>query len=99
MARHSGSSNRTRRKRPQYALAVLEKRGGMKLGQQECPSYNVAGGIRVDDPALDLAVLRPLFDCPSYEGQRSFEELCFAREIVLVGRSRAVSRNRKKSDC
>ena len=37
-------------------LAVLEKRGGFRLGTQDV-FLNVAGGLRVEDPAIDLAVV------------------------------------------
>jgi DNA repair protein RadA/Sms len=76
-------------KRLNMLLAVLEKRGGMKLGQQDV-FLNVAGGIRVDDPALDLAVCASLIS--SYEDTPVSEELCFAGEIGLGGEIRAVSR-------
>jgi DNA repair protein RadA/Sms len=76
-------------KRLNMLLAVLEKRGGMRLGQQDV-FLNVAGGIRVDDPALDLAVCASLIS--SYEDTPVSEELCFAGEIGLGGEIRAVSR-------
>ena len=37
-------------------LAVLEKRGGFRLGTQDV-FLNIAGGLRVEDPAIDLAVV------------------------------------------
>ncbi|MDG1276658.1 MULTISPECIES: DNA repair protein RadA [Algoriphagus] len=76
-------------KRLNMLLAVLEKRGGMRLGQQDV-FLNVAGGIRVDDPGLDLAVCASLIS--SYEDTPVSEELCFAGEIGLGGEIRAVSR-------
>jgi DNA repair protein RadA/Sms len=76
-------------KRLNMLLAVLEKRGGMRLGQQDV-FLNVAGGMRVDDPALDLAVCASLIS--SYEDNPVPEDLCFAGEIGLGGEIRAVHR-------
>ncbi|EKB49467.1 DNA repair protein RadA [Cecembia lonarensis] len=76
-------------KRLNMLLAVLEKRGGMRLGQQDV-FLNVAGGMRVDDPALDLAVCASLIS--SYEDSPVPEDLCFAGEIGLGGEIRAVHR-------
>lgn len=76
-------------KRLNMLLAVLEKRGGMRLGQQDV-FLNVAGGMKVDDPALDLAVCASLIS--SYEDSPVSEELCFAGEIGLGGEIRAVAR-------
>lgn len=70
-------------------LAVLEKRGGMRLGQQDV-FLNVAGGLKVDDPALDLAVCASLVS--GYEDQPVPPELCFAGEVGLGGEIRAVHR-------
>ena len=70
-------------------LAVLEKRGGFRLGVQDV-FLNIAGGLRIEDPAIDLAV------CASIVS--SFEELpipthiCFAAEVGLGGEIRAVNR-------
>lgn len=76
-------------KRLNMLLAVLEKRGGMRLGQQDV-FLNVAGGMKVDDPGLDLAVCASLIS--SYEDTPVSEDLCFAGEIGLGGEIRAVSR-------
>lgn len=76
-------------KRLNMLLAVLEKRGGMRLGQQDV-FLNVAGGLRVDDPALDLAVCASLIS--SYEDFPVPEDLCFAGEVGLGGEIRAVQR-------
>ncbi|MEB2779026.1 DNA repair protein RadA [Algoriphagus sp. C2-6-M1] len=76
-------------KRLNMLLAVLEKRGGMRLGQQDV-FLNVAGGIRVDDPALDLAVCASLIS--SYEDTPVSEQICFAAEVGLGGEIRAVHR-------
>jgi DNA repair protein RadA/Sms len=76
-------------KRLNMLLAVLEKRGGMRLGQQDV-FLNVAGGMRVDDPALDLAVCASLVS--SYEDNPVPEDICFAGEVGLGGEIRAVNR-------
>jgi DNA repair protein RadA/Sms len=69
-------------------LAVLEKRGGMRLGQQDV-FLNIAGGMRVDDPALDLAVCAALIS--SYEDAPVPDLFCFAGEVGLGGEIRAVN--------
>ncbi|TFV95563.1 DNA repair protein RadA [Algoriphagus kandeliae] len=76
-------------KRLNMLLAVLEKRGGMRLGNQDV-FLNVAGGMRVDDPGLDLAVCASLIS--SYEDTPVSEKICFAGEVGLGGEVRAVSR-------
>ncbi|MDN3669083.1 DNA repair protein RadA [Echinicola jeungdonensis] len=76
-------------KRLNMLLAVLEKRGGMRLGQQDV-FLNVAGGMRVDDPGLDLAVCAALIS--SYEDTALSPEICFAGEVGLGGEIRAVNR-------
>ncbi|WP_268033436.1 DNA repair protein RadA [Algoriphagus sp. PAP.12] len=76
-------------KRLNMLLAVLEKRGGMRVGNQDV-FLNVAGGLRVDDPALDLAVCASLIS--SYEDSPVSEQICFAGEVGLGGEIRAVSR-------
>jgi DNA repair protein RadA/Sms len=76
-------------KRLNMLLAVLEKKGGMRLGQQDV-FLNVAGGLKVDDPSLDLAVCASLIS--SYEDTAVPSDLCFAGEIGLGGEIRAVSK-------
>jgi DNA repair protein RadA/Sms len=76
-------------KRMNMLLAVLEKRGGMRFGQQDV-FLNVAGGLRVDDPALDLAVCASLIS--SFEDNPVPNDLCFAGEVGLGGEIRAVHR-------
>lgn len=70
-------------------LAVLEKRAGFALGQQDV-FLNIAGGIRVDDPAIDLAVVAAIMS--SYEDVAVPADVCFAGEVGLSGEIRAVSR-------
>tara|TARA_R110002124_G_scaffold270695_1_gene439270 strand:- start:21957 stop:23333 length:1377 start_codon:yes stop_codon:yes gene_type:complete len=76
-------------KRLNMLLAVLEKRGGMRLGQQDV-FLNVAGGLRVDDPGLDLSVVASIIS--SYEDKAIDPGICFAGEIGLGGEVRAVNR-------
>jgi DNA repair protein RadA/Sms len=70
-------------------LAVLEKRCGFRLGSKDV-FLNLAGGIRVEDPALDLAVacavLSSSEDVPIPPG------FCFTAEIGLSGEIRPVAR-------
>jgi DNA repair protein RadA/Sms len=76
-------------KRLNMLLAVLEKRGGMRLGQQDV-FLNIAGGLRVDDPGLDLAVCASLIS--SYEDSPVDPKSCFAGEVGLGGEIRAINR-------
>lgn len=70
-------------------LAVLEKRVGFKLGQKDV-FLNIAGGIRVTDPAIDLSVIASVLssnvDTPI---ERS---VCMAGEVGLSGEIRPVTR-------
>lgn len=70
-------------------LAVLEKRAGFALGQQDV-FLNIAGGIRVDDPAIDLSIIAAIMS--SYEDVSIPTDVCFAGEIGLSGEIRAVNR-------
>jgi DNA repair protein RadA/Sms len=76
-------------KRLQMLLAVLEKRGGFRLGQQDV-FLNIAGGLRVEDPAIDLAVCAAIV--ASYEDVAIPTNVAFAGEVGLGGEVRAVSR-------
>lgn len=76
-------------RRLQLLLAVLEKRGGFHFGVKDV-FLNIAGGIRVEDPSIDLAVLSALLS--SYEDQPIPQQLCFAGEVGLSGEIRAVNR-------
>jgi DNA repair protein RadA/Sms len=76
-------------KRLNMLLAVLEKRGGFRLGAQDV-FLNIAGGIRVEDPAIDLAVCASLIS--SYEEKYISSHICFAAEVGLGGEVRAVNR-------
>ena len=70
-------------------LAVLEKRCGFRLGQKDV-FLNITGGIRVDDPAIDLAVIAAILS--SNEDIALAPKTCFAAEVGLSGELRPVSR-------
>ena len=76
-------------RRLQLLLAVLEKRGGFHFGVKDV-FLNIAGGLRVEDPSIDLAVLCALLS--SYEDIALPNKLCFAGEVGLSGEIRAVNR-------
>ncbi|MDE5609586.1 MAG: DNA repair protein RadA [Bacteroidales bacterium] len=70
-------------------LAVLEKRCGAKLAQKDV-FINIAGGLRVDDPAIDLAVIAAVLS--SGQDTPLNPKDCFAAEVGLTGEIRPVSR-------
>ncbi len=70
-------------------LAVLEKRCGFQYGQQDV-FLNLAGGIKISDPAIDLAIVSALIS--SLEDIAVPSTICFAGEVGLSGEIRAVSR-------
>lgn len=70
-------------------LAVLEKRGGFPFAQNDV-FLNLAGGIRVDDPAIDLAIVSALIS--SLRDVAVPHQVCFAGEVGLSGEIRAVNR-------
>ena len=70
-------------------LAVLEKRCNFPFGQNDV-FLNIAGGIRVDDPAIDLAIVSALVS--SLEDVAIPNNICFAGEVGLSGEIRAVNR-------
>jgi DNA repair protein RadA/Sms len=76
-------------RRLQLLLAVLEKRGGFHFGVKDV-FINIAGGIKVEDPSIDLAVLSALLS--SYEDVAMPLHICFAGEVGLSGEIRAVNR-------
>ncbi len=76
-------------KRLNMLLAVLEKRGGLRFSAQDV-FLNVAGGIRIEEPALDLAVCASLVS--SYHDVAISEKVAFAAEVGLGGEIRAVNR-------
>lgn len=76
-------------RRLQLLLAVLEKRGGFHFGIKDV-FLNIAGGLKVEDPAIDLAVLCALLS--SYEDVPLPMNICFTGEVGLSGEIRAVNR-------
>ena len=76
-------------KRLHMILAVLEKRAGFKLGAKDV-FLNVTGGISVDDPAIDLAVVASILS--SNEDIAISPNVCFAAEVGLAGEIRPVSK-------
>lgn len=76
-------------RRLQLLLAVLEKRGGFQFGSKDV-FINIAGGIKLEDPSMDLAILSALLS--SYEDTPVPMNTCFAGEIGLSGEIRAVHR-------
>lgn len=76
-------------KRLNMLLAVLEKRCGYRMGLQDV-FVNLAGGIKVEDPALDLPLCVALVS--SLEEVPVSEKICFAAEVGLGGELRAVNR-------
>jgi DNA repair protein RadA/Sms len=76
-------------RRLQLLLAVLEKRGGFHFGIKDV-FINIAGGLKVEDPSIDLAVLSALLS--SYEDVALPMQICFSGEVGLSGEIRAVNR-------
>ncbi|WP_242083978.1 DNA repair protein RadA [Aestuariivivens sediminis] len=76
-------------KRLNMLLAVLEKRAGFRLGAKDV-FLNITGGITVDDPAIDLAVVAAILS--SNEDVPLQKNICFAAEVGLSGEIRPVQR-------
>ncbi|MFD2553981.1 DNA repair protein RadA [Sphingobacterium tabacisoli] len=76
-------------KRLSMLLAVLEKRFGFRLSAQDV-FLNIAGGLRVEDPAIDLAVIAALIS--SQQDIPLPSQVTFAGEVGLSGEIRAVNR-------
>ncbi len=76
-------------RRLQLLLAVLEKRGGFAFGMKDV-FVNIAGGLKIEDPSLDLAIILSLLS--SYEDICLPQGICFAGEVGLNGEIRAVNR-------
>ena len=70
-------------------LAVLEKRAGFKLAAKDV-FLNITGGIQVDDPAIDLAVIAAILS--SNADIPVDRDICFAAEVGLAGEIRPVPR-------
>jgi DNA repair protein RadA/Sms len=76
-------------RRMSMLLAVLEKRAGFRLGAKDV-FLNIAGGIKVNDPAIDLSVI-----CSVLSSDQDIyipSDTCFAGEVGLSGEIRPVSR-------
>lgn len=76
-------------RRMNMLLAVLEKRCGFRLSAKDV-FLNIAGGLRVEDPAIDLAVVVAILS--SHEDMPVDAKICFAAEVGLSGEIRAVNR-------
>jgi DNA repair protein RadA/Sms len=76
-------------RRLQLLLAVLEKRGGFHFGSKDV-FVNIAGGLKIEDPSIELAVVCSLLS--SYEDRALPSNICFVGEIGLSGEIRAVNR-------
>ncbi|MCF8296256.1 MAG: DNA repair protein RadA [Saprospiraceae bacterium] len=76
-------------RRMNMLLAVLEKRCGFRLGIKDV-FLNIAGGIKVDDPAIDLAVITAILS--SNEDISIEQKFCFAAEVGLSGEIRSINK-------
>ncbi|MEN8826474.1 MAG: DNA repair protein RadA [Wenyingzhuangia sp.] len=76
-------------KRLNMILAVLEKRAGFRLGAKDV-FLNITGGISVDDPAIDLAVIVAVLS--SNEDEPIPQNYAFAAEVGLAGEIRPVNK-------
>ncbi len=76
-------------KRMNMILAVLEKRAGFRFGTKDV-FLNIAGGMRVEDPAIDLAVMAAMVS--SFNDIAVSSKYSFCAEVGLSGEVRAVSR-------
>jgi DNA repair protein RadA/Sms len=76
-------------KRLNMLLAVLERKAGFKLATKDV-FLNLAGGLRVTDPALDLAVIGAILS--SAVDKPVTKKMCFSAELGLSGEVRPVTR-------
>lgn len=76
-------------KRLNMLLAVLDKRAGLRLGIQDV-FLNIAGGLKVEDPALDLAICLAI--ASSLKDRVIPQDYCFAAEVGLGSEIRGVNR-------
>ena len=83
------SSNGFNLKRLNMLLAVLEKKCGFKLSSKDV-FLNIAGGINVSDPSMDLGVVAAILS--SYEDLSINPKICFSGEIGLNGEIRPIPR-------
>ncbi|MGX8714336.1 MAG: DNA repair protein RadA, partial [Lachnospiraceae bacterium] len=76
-------------------MAVLEKRLGLALGQ--CDAYiNVAGGMRIQEPSIDLAIVAAILS--SYQDKVIDEHCMVFGEVGLAGEVRSVSMTQQRVD-
>lgn len=75
-------------RRLQMMLAVLEKRAGFKYGMQDV-FLNIAGGLKVSDPAVDLAIVSSLIS--SLDDFNVSPDICCAGEVGLSGEIRSIN--------
>lgn len=76
-------------RRMNMLLAVLEKRCGFRLSAKDV-FLNIAGGLRVEDPAVDLGIVAAVIS--SHEDIPVSPKICFVAEVGLSGEIRAVNR-------
>ena len=76
-------------RRMNMLLAVLEKRCGFRLSLKDV-FLNIAGGIKAEDPAIDLSIIAAIIS--SYQDIPISSKICFAAEVGLSGEIRAVNR-------
>ncbi|HAJ99317.1 MAG TPA: DNA repair protein RadA [Bacteroidales bacterium] len=76
-------------KRLNMLLAVLEKRNGIRITSKDV-FLNITGGLKVDDPAIDLGVICAILS--SHEDIPVSDKTCFAAEVGLTGEVRPVTR-------
>jgi DNA repair protein RadA/Sms len=94
---HAGSPRRTvtgvNQNRVSLLLAVLEKRAGLHFSDRDV-FVNVAGGVRLDEPAADLAIALALVS--SFRESPAFSDLVAFGEVGLSGEVRSVSMARQR---
>jgi DNA repair protein RadA/Sms len=83
------NSNGYDTKRLNMLLAILEKKCGLKMGMQDV-FVNIAGGLRVEDPGIDLGVIAAIVS--SYQNVPIHSKIAFIGEVGLSGEIRSVSR-------
>jgi len=76
-------------RRMNMLLAVLEKRVGFKLAQKDV-YLNIAGGLKVNDPAIDLSIISAILS--SNMDVAIDRDICMAGEVGLSGEIRPVNR-------
>lgn len=83
------NSNGYDTRRLNMLLAILEKKCGLRMGMQDV-FVNIAGGLRVEDPGIDLAIVAAIVS--SFENVPIDNKIAFIGEVGLSGEIRAVSR-------